>query len=44
MRLKISLEFKEKKIDKDFRVKFLSLFKKSLQLNGEELFQKYYKN
>ncbi len=44
MRLKISLEFKEKKIYKDFRVKFLSLFKKSLQLNSEELFQKYYKN
>lgn len=44
MRLKINLEFKEKKIDKDFRVKFLSLFKKSLQLNSEELFQKYYKN
>ena len=24
MRLKINLEFKEKRIDKDFRVKFLS--------------------
>ncbi len=44
MRLKINLEFKEKKIDKDFRVKFLSMFKKSLQLNSEELFAKYYKN